>query len=391
VVAQPADRGRRLAMALIGLAAVGLIAIAGAIIAVDRSVDRVGVTGLGERPGGAGDEDADGDDPADAATGSTPDPLTVLVLGSDTRETLSEEERRELGTGDAWGERTETIALLRLDPGADRLRMLSVPRDTLLTRCDGSRGRVNAAYHVGNREGTGAMSCVVQTISEWGGIAIDHAVKADFRGFVDIVDAVGGVPMTLDEPIADERANLDLPAGCTRLDGAEALAFVRARSIDSDFGRIERQQRFVEELRTEILELGLLRDLPRLYRTATAVARAVELDDGLTLTRIRQLARDHRESLRLPVQGHSIPGRTEVMDGVAFLQVDEGDVREAFRWFEQGGRSPADAYDRALGEPEQPAAGTRRPGADDPGQGASNGDRDPEPGGAPDQPEAPRC
>lgn len=392
MVAEPADRGRRLVIALIGVAAVGLIVMAGAIIAVDRSVDRVGVTGLGEGPGGASDPDdgdADGNTSGGAAEGPTPDPLTVLVLGSDSREMLSEEQRRELGTGDAWGERMETIALVRLDPAAERLRMLSVPRDTLLTRCDGSRGRVNAAYHVGNREGTGAMSCVVQTVSEWGGITIDHAVKVDFLGFVDIVDAVGGVPMTLAAPITDERANLDLPAGCTRLDGAEALAFVRARSIDSDFGRIARQQRFVDELRTEILELGLLSDLPRLYRTAMAMARAVELDDGLTLGRIRELTRQHRESLRSPVQGHSIPGRTEVSDGMAFLRVDERDVREAFRWLERGGEPPADAYDAAIGEPDEPPAGTVRPDPDDTGPGAGNGDPDGDP--SRDRPQAPRC
>lgn len=388
MVAEPVDRGRRVVMVLLGAAAVGLIVIAGAIIAVDRSVDRVGVTGLGDRPGGAGDqggEDADGS--LEGEEGSTPDPLTVLVLGSDSREMLSDEQRRELGTGDAWGERMETIALIRLDPTADRLRMLSVPRDTLVTRCDGSRGRVNAAYHVGTREGTGAMSCVVETLSEWGDIVIDHAVKVDFLGFVDIVEAVGGVPMTLAEPIADERANLDLPAGCTRLDGPEALAFVRARSIDSDFGRIERQQRFVEELRTEILELGVLRDLPRLYQTASAVARAVELDDQLTLPRIQQLAREHRQSLRSPVQGHSIPGRTELSNGMAFLEVDERDVRRAFGWLEHGGEAPADAYDAALGEPEEPAAGTMRPDPD----GTVDGDTDPAPDPAPDRQQAPRC
>jgi len=203
------------------------------------------------------------------------------------------------------------------------------------------------------------------------------------------VDAVGGVPITLAEPITDERANLDLPAGCTRLDGPEALAFVRARSIDSDFGRIERQQRFVEELRTEILELGLLSDLPKLYRTATAMARAVELDDGLTLGRIRQLTREHRESLRSPVQGHSIPGRTEVSNDMAFLRVDERDVREAFRWLEHGGKPPTDAYDAALGEPEEPAAGTVRPDPDDTGRGAGNGG--PEPDSSRDGPQAPRC
>jgi len=359
-------------MVLGGVVVLGLVLAAWALVSLDRSVDRTEVSGLGERHGGASGGDTE-DEVQPASDGPTPDPLTVLVLGSDSRQVLTAEERRELGTGNAWGERTETIALLRLDPAADTLRMLNVPRDTLLTRCDGSRGRVNAAYGIGERGDTGGISCVVQTLTEWGDIAIDHAAKVDFRGFVDIVDSVGGVPITLDEPIRDQRANLDLPAGCTRLDGAQALAFVRARSIDSDYGRIERQQRFVEELRTEISDLGILRDLPRLYRTASATARAAELDSGLTLPRIQQLARQHRETLEAPIDGRSIPGTTDASDGIAFLRVDDDDVRAAFRWFEHGGERPADAYDGALGEPDEPRAGTTRPAPGDSDRGGGEG------------------
>jgi LCP family protein required for cell wall assembly len=382
-------RRRRLLPVVAGVVVIGIVVAVAAIISLDRSLDRVDVTGLGEQPDEApiaADDDADAAEAAEAGDDHPAEALTVLVLGSDARDVLTPQERRRLGTGDAEGERTESIALLRLDREAETLRMLNVPRDTLLTRCDGSRGRVNAAYGIGERDGTGGLSCVVQTLSEWGGITIDHAAKVDFRGFVDIVDAVGGVPITLDEPIADQRAKLDLPAGCTRLDGAKALAFVRARSIDSDYGRIERQQRFVEELRTELSELGILRDLPQLYRTASAMARAVEVDSELSLLRIRQLVRQHRETLEAPVQGRSLPGRTDVSNGLAFLRVDDDDAREAFRWFEQGGALPDDAYDAAMGEPDGPRAGTTRPDAD---MAAPDGQAEPdEPSGPP---ATPRC
>jgi LCP family protein required for cell wall assembly len=382
VAAEASPTGRRLLLAVVGIVAVGLAVMGAAIVSLERSLDRVDVTGLGEPPRGVSDDAGDEESLAEESAEPQEPPaeaITVLVLGSDARDVLTPEERRELGTGDALGERTESIALLRLDPEADTLRMLNVPRDTLLTRCDGSRGRVNAAYGIGEREGVGALSCVVRTLTEWGGVTIDHAVKVDFRGFVDIVDAVGGVPMTLEESLADERANLDLPAGCTRLDGAQALAFVRARSIDSDFGRIERQQRFVEELRTEIGELGILSDLPQLYRTASAMARAVELDSELDLVRIQQLARHHRTSLEAPVEGRSIPGRTVVTDGLAFLRVDAEDVNDAFRWLEHGGDRPGDAYDAAVGRPGGPAAGTTPPDAGSgAGDGAASGDATPD-------------
>jgi LCP family protein required for cell wall assembly len=366
--------GRRLMTVVIAVFVVGILVMGFAIVSLERSLDRVEVPGLGESPSGAADGNDGGEARGDSAEAADPpaEALTVLVLGSDARDVLTPEERRELGTGDAEGERTETIALLRLDPEADTLRMLNVPRDTLLTRCDGSRGRVNAAYSIGERAGTGGLGCVVQTLTTWGGITIDHAAKVDFRGFVDIVDTVGGVPITVDEPIVDQRANLDLAAGCTRLDGAQALAFVRARSIDSDFGRIERQQRFVEELRTEIGELGILRDLPQLYRTASATARALELDSSLTLPRIQQLARQHRETLEAPIEGRSIPGATDVVGGLAFLRLDDEDVAAAFRWLE-GGESPeGDAFDAAIGEPDEPRAGTRRPEPADDGVGSDS-------------------
>jgi anionic cell wall polymer biosynthesis LytR-Cps2A-Psr (LCP) family protein len=79
--------------------------------------------------------------------------------------------------------------------------MVNIPRDTVLTLCDGSQGRVNAAFGIGERSGVGGMTCVVQTVSAWSGVPIDHAVMADFRGFVDIVDAIGGIEMYLEEPL----------------------------------------------------------------------------------------------------------------------------------------------------------------------------------------------
>lgn len=322
------------------VAVTGLPAVAGiGIWSLNASIDRVGVDGLGQQPpvGAAGDGEASNADP-DAVADEDLDPraLTVLVLGSDSRAVLTPEERRELGTGDAEGERTEAISLVRLDPDDGAVRMLSVPRDTLISRCDGSSGRINAAYAIGELDGRGGATCVVQTLTEWLGVAIDHVVKVDFRGFVDIVDALGGVNMYLDEALQDRNANLDLRAGCQRLDGADALAFVRARHIDSDFGRMGRQQRFVTELRNELAAVGVFDDPTRTYRVAEAVARAVELDDSLTLNRIQQLAREARATLQGGLDGQVVPGDVETINGAAYVRVDEDRTRELLRWLMTG-------------------------------------------------------
>ena len=359
---QPADpaTGHRWRWIVGGLALGVLLAAVVAVVAFDRSLTRVEVQGLGDEsampepafeqpsdPAAADDgssidpgEDPLEEDLLDALDLPDPDPraLTILVLGSDSREVLTPEEREEFNTGNFWGERTEVVALVRLDPSAANLRLLNVPRDLLVTRCDGTRGRVNAAYGIGESNGVGGMSCVVQTLTQWSGLTIDHAVKVDFRGFVDIVDSIGGVEMLLDQPLRDRRANLDLPQGCVHLDGVDALAFVRARGLDDDYGRIARQQRFLRELRAQIAELGLITDLPRLLRLADATARSVQLDGTLTLNRIRQLVSTHRGQLTGDLDTEVIPGTPRISEssGAYLVEPDEERARELFAWLETG-------------------------------------------------------
>lgn len=362
--------GRPIVVGLVVLAALVIVTVIAVIIWLNTSLDRVEVDGLGS--GATPADDADGaierqdGDGTGANDDARPEPdaraVTVLLLGSDTRESLTPEERVELSTGYAEGERTESIALVRLDPDADSIRMLNVPRDTLITRCDDSRGRINAAYAIGERTGVGGMTCIVQTLTTWSRIPINHVVKVDFRGFVDIVDTLGGVPIDLDEPISDDRANLDLPAGCTRLDGRQSLAFVRARSIDDDFGRQARQQRFLEELRREIADIGMLDEPVRFVRTARSVAANLEVDDTLTLRRIERLARQHRTTLREPLDGRSLPGTIDVSNGIAFLEVDEDAARERFDWLFHGPDAAAD-HDATAGEDDGPAEADTADGA----------------------------
>lgn len=358
------------------VAAFAIAVLAGVVLALDGSLTRVEVEGLG-----VGEELAQGGDAhqtvqvsADGTDGPSdrPEPLTVLLLGSDSREVLTPEERIELGTGMAWGERTEVVALVRLDADAGELRMVHVPRDTVVTSCDGSRGRINAAFGIGERSGVGGLSCVVQTLTAWSGLTIDHAVLADFRGFVDIVDALGGIEMFIEEPLRDRRANLDLEAGCQVLDGADALAFVRARSIDDDFGRISRQQRLLAELRTQLVEDGILTDPVRTLRVAEATASSLRIDSSLTLNRIRQLAAEHRRTLLQPLETRTVPGTPDTSGEAWLLQPDEAAAAELFTWLLEGDPEPPPTLPSSPGSP----APDRDPdvaGASDPDGPAAGG------------------
>ncbi|MFT5223457.1 MAG: anionic cell wall polymer biosynthesis LytR-Cps2A-Psr (LCP) family protein, partial [Glaciecola sp.] len=127
-------------------------------------------------------------------------PRHTLVVGSDSREDLTAEQMLELGTGSVEGQRTDTIFILSTE-GA-RAAIMGLPRDLFVTRCDGSQGRINAAY------GIGGADCLVKTVQDLTGIGIDNYVEVSFPGFIDVVGAVNGVEVCLDKPIKDAFANV---------------------------------------------------------------------------------------------------------------------------------------------------------------------------------------
>lgn len=220
--------------------------------------------------------------PGLAASGQ---PVQLLVWGSDSREELTPEEERELstGSGDVFtGERADTILLLTVQ--GRRAAMLSFPRDLWVERCDGTVGRINAAPAIGG------SACLADSVRRLSGIHPQHVVRVTFAGFRDVVDAVGGVEMCLDQPIADRDAGIDLPAGCQTLDGADALGYVRVRKIDDDFARMERQQRFVGALVSAMLRPAVLANPAAQWRLAGAVGDAVTVDDGLGPLALGRLA-----------------------------------------------------------------------------------------------------
>ncbi|MFO7777930.1 MAG: LCP family protein [Nitriliruptoraceae bacterium] len=377
---------------LVAIITFSIAVVSGAVLALDRSLTRVEVDGLGDASGddgggaraapGAGDgsdgpestdhiDELDAEE-LDAEIDIDAEPLTVLLLGSDTREVLTAEEQQQLGTGAAWGERTEVVALLRIDAAADELRMVNIPRDSVVPRCNGTSGRINAAYGIGERSGAGGMSCVVQTVSRWSDVAIDHAVKVDFRGFLAIVEAIGGIELYIEEPMRDQRANLDLQPGCQVLDGAGALAFARARHLDNDFGRISRQQRLLVEMRDQARENGVFSNPVRTLRFAEAVAAALQVDDSLTLNRIRQLVMDHRGTLQQPLEARTVPGTADTSGEAWLLQPDEEAAAELFTWLLEGDADAEHTSRTAVDDSSDAGAGGRG-GSSDGGDGGDGG------------------
>ena len=281
-----------------------------------------------------------------AAKDTGPRLLNVLIVGNDSREGLSPQERRAFGTGHHPGTRTDTIMLVQLElDGRGRGAVLSFPRDLLVTRCDGSEGRINAAYGIGLERNGDGPSCLVETVADLTGVEINHYVEISFAGFLKVVDAIGGVGLYLDEPLVDAKAHIDLPAGCVQLRGGDALGFVRARHIDNDFGRIARQQRFLKETVREATDLGVLANPARLYQLIEAGASAVKTDDGLDLAGMRRIAEGMRRLTAGGLQVHTVPAESRVVGGTWYVLEKPKEAERLYQSFRDGTalRAPARA------------------------------------------------
>jgi LCP family protein required for cell wall assembly len=176
--------------------------------------------------------------PAGGRPGDQPG-TTYLLVGSDSREGLSPAERKKLHTGNASGQRTDTIVLVH--SGSGPTLTMSIPRDSLVPIPGHGTTKINAAF------AWGGPKLLIKTIEQDTGIRIDHYVEIGLGGFVNIVDAVNGITICPTHRMDDKLANLHVKKGCQPADGVKALAYARSRHADPKLGDIARggQQREV--------------------------------------------------------------------------------------------------------------------------------------------------
>lgn len=302
----PRRRRRRWLIVAGALVLLPVLVAVGVLVHGSRQITRVPVQGL------------------QAGTG----PLHVLVVGSDSREGLTPQQRRELSTGSAAGERTDTIFLMVVDGG--RVGLLALPRDLHVTRCDGSTGRINAAQAIGG------PGCLVETVTDVTGIPVDHYVTVSFLGFRGVVDALDGVRLCLEQPIQDPDAGIDLPAGCQILDGRQALGYVRVRKMDSDLERIKRQQRFLAALADAAVSPSVVANPLRLISMTGAMGGALTADQGLGPLTLVRLGWGARGLARGAAVTETVPVEPLGTDGAALLDLREEEARRLFRSFRDG-------------------------------------------------------
>lgn len=222
-----------------------------------------------------------------------PDAENLLILGSDTRDPEN-----------TSGSRSDTIILAHLPKGHGSAQLVSIPRDTWVhipKSKDGKHGdvdaKINAAY------AWGAVPLVVQTVESFTGVRIDHVVIVDFAGFKEIIDALGGVDIYVDQAFTSRHSlNPDgirhFNQGMQHMDGAMALDYSRERYAfaNGDFTRIQHQQQMIKAVLDKAASGGLLTNPGRLNSFIHATTKAVQVDQTLSLISLASELRNLRSN-----------------------------------------------------------------------------------------------
>jgi len=225
--------------------------------------------------------------PAPVSAGATAATAqNILLIGSDTRGSI------DGSIGDLTGQRSDTIMILHVPADRKHLYVMSILRDSWLDIPGHGQAKVNAALAFGG------MPLAVQTVEGLIGVRIDHVVVADFSGFKEVTDALGGVAVA--NPVGFVSSKIEghyFAQGTVKLTGTEALAFVRERYAfaDGDFQRVRNQQAFLKAMLGTALSASTLSNPLRVNALVGAVAPYLAVDSGFTAAYVAGLAVELRD------------------------------------------------------------------------------------------------
>lgn len=218
------------------------------------------------------------------------DGTNYLIVGSDSREGMSAEDKKKLHTGSAEGKRTDSMMILH--DGSNGPTLVSLPRDSNVEipsfigsesgkryEATGRTTKLNAAYAMDGPE------LLVRTVEFNTGLHIDHYVEIGFGGFAKIVDAIGGVELDIPKAFKDKNSGADFKAGKQTLNGEESLAFVRTRYAfaASDLDRTKNQQKFLAALASQTATPSTILNPFKLYPTMGAGLDTLVVDKDMSL------------------------------------------------------------------------------------------------------------
>jgi LCP family protein required for cell wall assembly len=290
-------------------AAVALVLVGGSLYAYAKyrevwdSIKRVDVSG---------DLNQIKEPPAD------PNAINVLLIGSDSRAGINGAIGGRQGVA---GQRSDTVMVVHLSPGAHSSVVLSFPRDSVVpvlscTAESGASGQTASPGQVEQINATfanGGPGCLWKTIEETTHIHINDFIALTFIGFEKVIDDLHGVTICLPTAVNNPKSGLDLSAGRHHVFGREALAFWRTREDlgeGSDLQRIQRDQFLMAALLQGIEKSGLLNSVTKLSAVVGDAARNMTTDSGLDQSRMLHIAEGARGLTSKSVQFIQVPTQT---------------------------------------------------------------------------------
>ena len=232
--------------------------------------------------------------------------IDILLVGMDSRtdahgNPLSAQELATLRAGDETATNTDTIILVRIPNNGKSATAISIPRDTYVSAPGLGKTKINGVYgqtkeekrvslvesgtapDEAEREGTEAgREALIKTVADLTGVTVDHYAEIGLLGFSLITDALGGVNVCLKEPVYEPLSGADFPAGWQKLNGPQALSFVRQRHDlpRGDLDRVVRQQVVMASLAHQVISGKTLSSPATMNRLQQAIQRSVVLSSG---------------------------------------------------------------------------------------------------------------
>jgi len=232
--------------------------------------------------------------------------IDILLVGLDSRtdahgNPLSQQELETLRAGDDESTNTDTIILVRIPNNGKSATAISIPRDSYVAAPGLGKTKINGVYgqtreakrtslvkagdsaeDAAARGTEAGRDALIKTVADLTGVTVDHYAEIGLLGFALITDALGGVDVCLKEPVFEPLSGADFPAGQQRLDGPQALSFVRQRHElpRGDLDRVVRQQVVMASLAHKIISGKTLSSPATLKRLEAAVQRSVVISSG---------------------------------------------------------------------------------------------------------------
>jgi LCP family protein required for cell wall assembly len=269
------------------------------------------------------------------------DPITFLLVGSDTR--------AEVAPGELPDARSDAIMIARFAADRTHAQVISIPRDSWVDIPGHGKNKINAAYAFGG------PTLLIQTVEQLTGVRIDHYAAIDFAGLIQVTDDLGGIDVVV--PQTTSNGPYTFTAGPNHLNGDQARWYVGQRYDlpGGDFDRVKRQQNYLRAMFTKLFSQQVFTSPGRLDSTLLAVTNAVAVDDDLGNGQLLSMAYSLRDLTPADVQFFTAPvlgTGTEGSASVVYLDANTGQRMWGYLQTDSLGPNADEFGDEAL--PETP-------------------------------------